>query len=237
MGRHGVQDPSAARPRRADDRHLSWKRRAASAVTTSAVVVGLGTLAYGSTHTYLGFISDPPRHESAPGNPAPPPSPSPSISASRPGSAVPERPREKTRATARPSAPSPSATPRPRVSATPKETPTTRRTPEPSPAPKVIFDYETKPRDDGRFGGSVTIRNLDDEPIQGWRLSLDFSSARIGSVLDSLGEPTLDGLVAGGLLGPPPIAPGESLTISFTAEGDATGGVTCSFNDTPCTLT
>lgn len=238
MGRHGAEDPTPAHTRRADERQMSWKRRAASAVTTSAVIVGLGTLAYGSTHTYLGFISEPPKHESAPGPPtsATPPTAPPSMSLTSPASPAPERPTGRTRDTVRPKKPAPSATPpEPRVTSTPR-TPKPRGTLTPRPAPKVTFDYEATPDGASRFNGSVTIHNLDDEPIESWKLALAFSDARVSSVLDSLGEPTLNGLIAGGLLGPPSIAPGASLTVKFTAEGDASGGVGCRFNDDPCIL-
>ncbi|MQA93784.1 MAG: hypothetical protein GEV11_03775 [Streptosporangiales bacterium] len=206
-------------------------------MTTSAVIVGLGTLAYGSTHTYLGFISDPPRHESAGTPPFPrPPTAPPSADVYRSASPAPERATREARDTARPAGPAPRDTPRMRTTATPEakippRPPYATRTPRP-----VTFDYETHPGEGGDFTGSVTIHNVGEGPIEQWRLALAFSDARVSSVLDALGEPTLNGLIAGGLLGPPRIDPGESLTVTFTAEGDASGGVACRFNGDPCTL-
>ncbi|RCV54039.1 cellulose binding domain-containing protein [Marinitenerispora sediminis] len=95
--------------------------------------------------------------------------------------------------------------------------------------------YQMTRYNDSQFGGTVTITNNGTSPLD-WELALGFSGVEITGAWEADWEATGDGMVAR----PPSyrgaIAPGESATVNFTAEGRAQRPARCSLNGGSCGL-
>ncbi|GAA3750345.1 hypothetical protein HDA32_001020 [Spinactinospora alkalitolerans] len=86
------------------------------------------------------------------------------------------------------------------------------------------------------FGGQVVITNNGSTPLDGWELRLDFADADVTSAWDVEWEATDNGIVARPAHWEGAIAPGESKTVNFTAEGTSPEPNACSLNGSPCGL-
>jgi Cellulose binding domain len=85
-----------------------------------------------------------------------------------------------------------------------------------------------------RFRGQATITNLSAQPVRGWTLILRYPGTKIVSAWDVKVIRKGATLVADNPAAHPSIAPGRSVTVSFTADGSVASPVTCSFNGRPC---
>ncbi|MFW5416713.1 cellulose binding domain-containing protein [Nocardiopsis sp. CNT-189] len=94
--------------------------------------------------------------------------------------------------------------------------------------------YSTVESSESNFTGRVTVTNTGDGAMDGWELVLGFSDATVTSAWDVEWEATSDGVVARQPAWSGGIAPGESVTVSFTAEGSAQEPTSCTLNGAPC---
>ncbi len=84
------------------------------------------------------------------------------------------------------------------------------------------------------FQGQATITNRTASPVNGWTLTLRYPRTRILTAWDAKVIRTGATLVAGNPAGHPFISPGQSVKVSFTADGADAEPVTCSFNGSAC---
>jgi len=94
--------------------------------------------------------------------------------------------------------------------------------------------YSTVESSDSNFTGQVTVTNTGDGSMDGWELVLGFSDATVTSAWDVDWEATSDGVIARQPSWSGGIAPGESVTVHFTAEGRAQEPASCTLNGAPC---
>jgi hypothetical protein len=80
----------------------------------------------------------------------------------------------------------------------------------------------------------VTITNHTATPVRGWTLVLRYPQTRIVSASDVKVIRKGAVLVAGNPAAHPSIAPGGSVSVSFTAHGRSARPAACSFNGSPC---
>ncbi|MFC7327839.1 cellulose binding domain-containing protein [Marinactinospora rubrisoli] len=201
----------------------------------SGITVGMVLFAYSTTQIYLRF-SDPGTQQITPGDPgdsgrlpatetSPRPSVSPEVVASPETETVqPDSDTERGPADHTGSA-------------------TAEQQPVPGPGADRATDgaapavsYAMNPYSDNAFGGSVTITNTGDGTLSSWELVLGFSDVRIESAWEAEWEPTADGMVARQPDWRSGIAPGESVTVNFTAQGRPQYPASCSLNGGPCGL-
>ncbi|MBB4933575.1 hypothetical protein F4561_004395 [Lipingzhangella halophila] len=105
-----------------------------------------------------------------------------------------------------------------------------------SPAGPGTVAYQTVESSGTSFTGRVTITNTSESPLEDWELTLGFSDARVTSAWDVDWESTGDGLTARQPESAAPLAPGESTTVNFTAEGSAQVPADCALSGHTCTL-
>ncbi|MEY9213565.1 cellulose binding domain-containing protein [Thermobifida halotolerans] len=103
-----------------------------------------------------------------------------------------------------------------------------------SEAPRV--SYQKVVYDASHFMGQLTITNTGDHPLDGWELRIGFSDAQVVSAWGTEWEATQNGFVARQPSWEEGIAPGQSATVSFTAEGSSHTPESCSLNGTSCSL-
>jgi hypothetical protein len=84
------------------------------------------------------------------------------------------------------------------------------------------------------FQGQATITNRGGGTVNGWTLILRYPKTKITSAWDVKIIRKGDTLVADNPAEHPFIAPGKSVKVSFTADGDGVRPVTCSFNGKAC---
>ncbi|MFC4560293.1 cellulose binding domain-containing protein [Nocardiopsis mangrovi] len=96
--------------------------------------------------------------------------------------------------------------------------------------------YQTVETSSDSFTGQVTVTNTGGSALDGWELSLGFSDATVTDAWDVEWERTGSGIVARQPDWADPLEPGDSVTVSFTAEGEAQRPDSCSLNDAPCDL-
>ncbi|MBB6173077.1 hypothetical protein HNR23_003137 [Nocardiopsis mwathae] len=89
---------------------------------------------------------------------------------------------------------------------------------------------------DTGFTGAVTITNTSPTALESWELVLGFADLTLGSAWDASWETTPSGLIARPLGGQAALAPGDSVTMYFTAEGSARNPTSCSLNGDFCDL-
>ncbi|GAA3745349.1 cellulose binding domain-containing protein [Salinactinospora qingdaonensis] len=96
--------------------------------------------------------------------------------------------------------------------------------------------YSTVTYSDSGFGGQVVITNNGESTIEDWRLRLSFSDVTVTAAWEADWQSTGKGIIARKPDWKSGIAPGESTTLSFTAEGEAQPPTDCSFNGASCGL-
>lgn len=97
-----------------------------------------------------------------------------------------------------------------------------------------VVSYEAVASSGSGFTGEVTVTNTGSALLKDWELALEFADARVTSVADAEWRATENGVVAGEPAGADGLEPGDSVTLSFTAEGRAQNPVACSLNGSPC---
>jgi cellulase/cellobiase CelA1 len=146
----------------------------------------------------------------APTTPANPPAPSPTLTTPTPS-------------------PVPAAT-----TPTPTPSPTT-----PSPAaaasPDVTVTYSTSPHHRSGFFGHLTIENLGTAPVSGWQLVLTLPGDDVNWVWNAQWQLSGDTLTLTPADSGDVIAPGASVSVNFSANGDTTAPTSCTFNGAACT--
>lgn len=105
-----------------------------------------------------------------------------------------------------------------------------------SPVGPGAVSYRTVETSDTGFTGQVTITNTSQSPLDGWELSLGFDDARVTSAWEAEWETSDNGVTARQPQSAAPLAPGESTTVNFAAEGAAQIPTECSLNGYTCTL-
>ncbi|QBI55696.1 cellulose binding domain-containing protein [Streptomonospora litoralis] len=99
-----------------------------------------------------------------------------------------------------------------------------------------VVSYQAVESSDTGFTGEVTVTNTGSAVLDDWELALEFADAEVTSAWDVQWRATENGMVArepewsGGL------APGDSVTVSFTADGRTQNPVSCSLNGHACEL-
>src|SRR5690625_1411951 len=99
-----------------------------------------------------------------------------------------------------------------------------------------VVSYEAVESSGTQFTGEVTVTNTGSRVLDDWKLSLEFADAEVTSAWDVQWQATDNGIVArepewsGGL------GPGESVTVSFIADGRAQNPVSCELNGRTCDL-
>lgn len=96
--------------------------------------------------------------------------------------------------------------------------------------------YQMTPYGGGDFMGTVTITNTSDRPMDDWELRLGFADAKVVSAWEADWEETSDGLVARRPSWAGGIAPGQSVSVYFTARGGTPTPRDCSLNGNACGL-
>ncbi|CAM4128080.1 hypothetical protein GCM10009799_28840 [Nocardiopsis rhodophaea] len=175
----------------------------------SGVTLALTLFGYSTTQIYLRFSDPPAGHESAPDT---------------------GKSERLDQPDARPSA---STTPEgggePRSAA--ENAPAGTGDPEPS-----TVTYRLVETTDTTFTGELTITNTGNAPLPGWELAIGFSDVTVTSAWDADWETTPTGLIARPSDGRGGLAPGESVTVRFIAEGPAQSPTSCSLNGHFCDL-
>ncbi|MDA2808514.1 cellulose binding domain-containing protein [Nocardiopsis suaedae] len=100
----------------------------------------------------------------------------------------------------------------------------------------AALSYTTVETSSTAFTGRVTLTNTGPAALEGWELVLGFDTARVTSARDVDWEATGDGMVAREPASRGGLAPGESVEVTFTAEGVAQPPTSCTFNGAPCSL-
>ncbi|MDA2813495.1 cellulose binding domain-containing protein [Nocardiopsis sp. RSe5-2] len=98
------------------------------------------------------------------------------------------------------------------------------------------LSYTTVESSATAFTGRVTLTNTGSTALEGWELVLGFDGATVTSAWDVDWEATGDGVVARAPASDGGLAPGESVDVTFTAEGTAQAPSSCTFNGNPCSL-
>lgn len=98
------------------------------------------------------------------------------------------------------------------------------------------LSYTTVESSSTAFTGRVTLTNTGSTALEGWELVLGFDGATVTSAWDVDWEATGDGVVARAPASDRDLAPGESVEVTFTAEGTAQPPSSCTFNGAPCSL-
>ncbi|MGI5120528.1 cellulose binding domain-containing protein [Marinactinospora thermotolerans] len=206
-------------------------------MVVSGVTIGLVLFGYSTTQVYLHFTEPEPGSGASAlpegdthGGPMAAPSDAPSASPRATLSAAPSP-------SARPSAsPRASATPeRQEASPARQEETTADEQRESAASPRAAVSYSSVTYSEDSFSGQVVITNNSDSVLEGWELTLGFENVRVTAAWEVDWEATGNGVVArqthyeGGL------APGESKTVNFTAEGPAQTP-SCSLNGVSCGL-
>ncbi len=96
--------------------------------------------------------------------------------------------------------------------------------------------YQTVESSGTAFTGEVTVTNTSDSVLDGWELALGFADAEVTSAWNVDWEPTQDGIIARQPAGAAGLAPGETVTVGFTAEGTAQSPTSCLLNGRSCDL-
>ncbi|GAA1761688.1 MULTISPECIES: cellulose binding domain-containing protein [Streptomonospora] len=97
-----------------------------------------------------------------------------------------------------------------------------------------VVSYEAVESSATGFTGEVTVTNTGSAVLDDWELALEFADAEVTSVSDAEWRSTENGIVASEPADAAGLRPGESVTVSFTAEGRAQNPVSCSINASPC---
>ncbi|WP_328593798.1 cellulose binding domain-containing protein [Actinomadura macrotermitis] len=84
------------------------------------------------------------------------------------------------------------------------------------------------------FTGSVTITNRGTAPVLRWSLAFGFTKATVRSFSGGATRQTGRRGWVRSLAGAPPLAPGQSVKVVFTARGTAGAPATCVLNRAPC---
>lgn len=87
----------------------------------------------------------------------------------------------------------------------------------------------------GAFTGEITIRNTGEEALQDWDLELTFTESQVVAVWGAEWEPKPDGAHITPSDAEAPIAPGDSRTVQFDAEGSVETP-RCLFSGSRCEL-
>src|SRR5215469_4684341 len=130
----------------------------------------------------------------------------------------------------------PTSRPR-RSSPTPRPTATRSRSPSPTPSPvgtTVTINYKVLRQLPHRFDGQFTIVNNGSTPIDGWQLSVVLPGDDIRTVSNGVFHTVGDTVYIGPPSSQPKIAPGQTITETFTAHGTTTTPTSCTFNGSPC---
>ncbi|MFC3999582.1 cellulose binding domain-containing protein [Nocardiopsis sediminis] len=96
--------------------------------------------------------------------------------------------------------------------------------------------YQTVETSSGSFTGQVTVTNTGGSSLDDWELALGFADATVTDAWDVDWERTRTGIVARQPDWADPVGPGDSVTVSFTAEGEAQSPDSCALNGAPCDL-
>lgn len=101
-------------------------------------------------------------------------------------------------------------------------------------SPAVAVRYTVGSRLGRGFQGEVDIANHGSAPISGWQLVIALPGDEITSFRNAAGYVSNHILLLRPSSAWPSIAPGASLRVSFTAEGQRTRPELCAFNDIAC---
>ncbi|GAA4915870.1 cellulose binding domain-containing protein [Streptomonospora salina] len=116
----------------------------------------------------------------------------------------------------------------------PSAEPGTRESEEDAAEMVSVVSYEAVEASGTGFTGEVTVTNTGSAALEDWELALEFAEARVTSVADAEWRATENGVVASEPAGAGGLAPGDSVTLNFRAEGRAQNPVSCSLNGNPC---
>ena len=112
---------------------------------------------------------------------------------------------------------------------------------QPAPVPQsgtgtLRVSYQKTVYDDSNFMGHLTITNTGSGVLEGWELRVGFSDAQVTSAWGTEWESTQDGFIARQPSWESGIPPGQSTTVSFTAQGSSHTPESCSLNGASCSL-
>ena len=100
----------------------------------------------------------------------------------------------------------------------------------------VVVSFRATSRSATGFTATATIKNGGTRAVKGWTLLFRISDARVQTASNAVlvkpgAAPTLRSPANA-----PALAPGQSVRVTFTAQGKASKPTVCSFNGAPCTV-